>query len=110
MPTASIRWDHGLIEKVTQSIKSIIQLLNDRKQIPQSILYPIIDYSKNFTEVYHHTKEENVLFSALEQAGILQNIVSITMMLMDHERLREITKHSKILQKNTLIQEILQFN
>ena len=53
----------------------------------------MIDFSKNFTGVYHHTKEENVLFSVLDQAGVLQNIVSIAMMLMDHERSREITKH-----------------
>jgi len=29
----------------------------------------------------------------LEQAGVLQNIVSIAMMLMEHERSREIIKY-----------------
>ena len=61
MSTVSLRWDHELFEKVIQVIQSIILLLNDGKQISQSILYPVIDFSKNFTRVYHHTKEKNII-------------------------------------------------
>ena len=69
---------------------STIQLLNDGKQIPESILLPVIDFTKNFTDVCHHSKEENSLFPALEQAGMPKNMGPIAMMLMDHERSREI--------------------
>ena len=73
-------------------MESTIQLLNDGKQIPESILLPVIDFSKNFTDVCHHSKEENSLFPALEQAGMPRNMGPIAMMLMDHERSREIGK------------------
>jgi hemerythrin-like domain-containing protein len=92
MSTASLRRDHELIEKVIKAMESTIQLLNDGKQIPESILLPVIDFSKNFTDVCHHSKEENSLFPALEQAGMPRNMGPIAMMLMDHERSREIGK------------------
>ncbi len=90
MSTASLRRDHDLIEKVIKAMDSTIQLLNDGKQIPESILLPVIDFTKNFTDVCHHSKEENSLFPALEQAGMPKNMGPIAMMLMDHERSREI--------------------
>lgn len=92
MSTASLRRDHDLIEKVIKAMESTIQLLSDGKQIPESILLPVIDFSKNFTDVCHHSKEENSLFPALEQAGMPRNMGPIAMMLIDHERSREIGK------------------
>ncbi len=90
MSTASLRRDHDLIEKVIKAMESTIQLLSDGKQIPESILFPVIDFSKNFTDVCHHTKEEKSLFPALEQAGMPSNMGPIAMMLIDHQRTREI--------------------
>ena len=90
MSTASLRRDHDLIEKVIKAMESTIQLLNDDKQIPESILLPVIDFSKNFTDVCHHSKEEKSLFPALEQAGLPTNMGPIAMMLIDHQRSREI--------------------
>lgn len=90
MSTTSLRRDHDLIEKVIKAMESTIQLLTDNKQIPESILLPVIDFSKNFTDVCHHTKEEKSLFPALEQAGMPSNMGPIAMMLIDHQRSREI--------------------
>jgi len=80
MSTASLRRDHDLIEKVIKAMEATIQLLNDGKQVPESILNQVIDFSKNFTDVCHHSKEENVLFPALEQAGMPRNMGPIAMM------------------------------
>ncbi|MEO2201534.1 MAG: hemerythrin domain-containing protein [Nitrosopumilus sp.] len=90
MSTTSLRRDHELIEKVIKSMESTIQLLNNNTKIPESILLPVIDFTKNFTDVCHHSKEEKSLFPALEKAGLPSNMGPIAMMLMDHERSREI--------------------
>ena len=90
MSTTSLRRDHELIEKVIKAMQSTIELLNDKKQIPESILLPVIDFSKNFTDVCHHTKEEKSLFPALEEAGMPTTMGPIAMMLLDHQRSREI--------------------
>ena len=108
MSTASLRRDHELIEKVVKAMDATIQLLNENKKIPESILLPVIDFSKNFTDVCHHSKEENSLFPALEQAGMPKNMGPIAMMLVDHERSREIAANMEILQKNIFLQANLQ--
>ncbi len=43
-------------------MESTVQLLNDGKEIPESILLPVIDFSKNFTDVCHHVKKKNHCF------------------------------------------------
>ena len=102
MSTASLRRDHELIEKAIKAMESTIQLLNDGKQIPESILLPVIDFSKNFTDVCHHTKEEKSLFPALEQAGMPSNMGPIAMMLIDHQRSREIATNMEASAKEYL--------
>jgi len=74
MSVVSLRHDHELIEKVIKAMESTIQLLTDGKQIPESILLPVIDFLKNFTDVCHHSKEEKSLFPALEQARMPSNM------------------------------------
>ncbi len=103
MSTTSLRRDHELIEKVIKAMESTIQLLNDGKQIPESILLPVIDFSKNFTDVCHHSKEENSLFPALEQAGMPHHMGPIAMMLIDHEHSRKIGKEMETSAKNYIL-------
>ena len=51
---------------------------------------PVVDFTQNFTDVCHHTKEEKSLFPALEAAGLPSNMGPIPVMLADHKRAREI--------------------
>ena len=90
MSTVSLRKDHDLIEKVIKSMGTTIQLLQSGKKIPESILLPVIDFSKNFTDVCHHGKEENSLFPALEKTGMPRQMGPIAKMLMEHEITRKI--------------------
>ena len=102
MSTTSLRRDHELIEKVIKSMEATVQLLSDGKQIPEFILLPVIDFTKNFTDVCHHSKEEKSLFPALEQAGLPSNMGPVAMMLMDHQRSREIGEAMEELSKEYL--------
>lgn len=90
MSTTSLRRDHDLIDKVIKSMKTTIQLLESGSKIPESILNPVIDFSKNFTDVCHHTKEEKSLFPALERSGMPTHMGPIAKMLMEHEVTRKI--------------------
>ncbi len=90
MSTASLRRDHDLIDKVIKSMETTVQLLESGKKIPESILNLVIDFSKNFTDVCHHSKEEKSLFPALEKAGMPTHMGPIAKMLMEHEVTRKI--------------------
>src|SRR3972149_5498577 len=86
MSTISLRRDHDLIEKVIKSMETTIQLLESGKKIPEPILLPVIDFSKNFTDVCHHSKEEKSLFPALERSGMPTHMGPITMTLLDNKK------------------------
>ena len=91
MSTISLRKDHDLIEKVLKSMWAAVTLLKDGKTIPESILVPVVDFTKNFTDVCHHGKEENSLFPQLEKKGMPRNAGPIAVMLMEHEITRKIS-------------------
>jgi hemerythrin-like domain-containing protein len=67
-----------------------LQLLKAGKTIPESILMPVMDFSKNFTDVCHHGKEEESFFPALEKVGMPRHMGPIAVMLMEHEMTRQI--------------------
>jgi hemerythrin-like domain-containing protein len=67
-----------------------LELLKSGKKIPESILMPVVDFSKNFTDVCHHGKEEESLFPALEKTGMPRNMGPIAVMLMEHQITKQI--------------------
>lgn len=92
MSTASLRRDHDLIERVLKSMWATIPLLKSGKTIPEPIISQVIDFTKNFTDVCHHGKEENSLFPALEKKGMSRSGGPIAVMLMEHEVTRKLAK------------------
>jgi hemerythrin-like domain-containing protein len=92
MSTESLKKDHLLIEKVVRSMEVTLELLKSGKKIPETILLPVIDFSKNFTDVCHHGKEEESLFPALEKAGMPRHMGPIAVMLMEHEITKQLAE------------------
>ena len=92
MSTASLRKDHDLIEKVLKSMNATLELLASGKKIPESILMPVVDFSRNFVDVCHHGKEEDGLFPALYEKGMPREMGPIAMMVMEHKMTKEIAE------------------
>ena len=92
MPTTPLRRDHDLIEKVISAMQATVSLLKDGKKIPESILLPTIDFTNNFTNVCHHSKEEDALFPALGKVGVPTNMGPIRKMIMEHETTKKIAE------------------
>ena len=102
MSTESLKRDHALIEKVLKSMWSTIPLLKSGTTIPEPILNQVIDFSMNFTDVCHHSKEENSLFPELEKKGMPRNSGPIAVMLMEHEVTRKIATRMEASSKTYL--------
>ncbi|HXG06353.1 MAG TPA: hemerythrin domain-containing protein [Nitrososphaera sp.] len=83
--TESLRRDHNLIEKMLRALDTTTALLKSGKIIPAAILEQVIDFTKNFTIVCHHGKEEDSLFPALENSGMPREGGPIARMLFEHE-------------------------
>jgi hemerythrin-like domain-containing protein len=85
MSTESLRRDHNLIEKMLKALDTTVALLKGGRAIPAPILDQMIDFTKNFTIVCHHGKEEDSLFPALEKSGMPKEGGPIARMLFEHE-------------------------
>lgn len=85
MSTESLRRDHNLIEKMLKALDTTAGLLKSGKTIPAPILDQMIDFTKNFTIVCHHGKEEGSLFPTLEKSGMPREGGPIARMLFEHE-------------------------
>ena len=95
MSTASLRRDHDLIEKVVKSMETTILVLRGGTIVPESILMQVMDFATNFTDACHHSKEEKTLFPALAESRMPTNVGPIGVMLMEHEKTRQIAKSMK---------------
>ncbi len=85
MSTESLRKDHFLIEKMMRALGVTADLLKSGKTIPAPFLEQAIDFTKNFTNVCHHGKEEDSLFPTLERGGMPREGGPIARMLFEHE-------------------------
>jgi hemerythrin-like domain-containing protein len=84
MSTESLRRDHDLIEKMLKALDTTAELLKSSRAVPEPILGQIIDFTRNFTIVCHHGKEEGSLFPALEKSGMPREGGPIARMLFEH--------------------------
>ncbi len=83
--TELLRNDHFLIERMVRALNTTANLLQAGKSIPAPFLDQAIDFTKNFTNVCHHGKEEDSLFPTLEKGGMPRDGGPIARMLFEHE-------------------------
>ncbi len=102
MSTESLRRDHGLIEKMLKALDTTAVLLKSGKTIPAPILDHMIDFTKNFTIVCHHGKEEDSLFPVLEKSGMPREGGPIARMLFEHEVTKQLASKMEESAKNYL--------
>lgn len=92
MSTESLRNDHFLIEKMMRALNVTADLLKAGKSIPAPFLEQAMDFTKNFTNVCHHGKEEDSLFPALEKGGMPRDGGPIARMLFEHEITKQLAE------------------
>lgn len=102
MSTESLRKDHLMIEKMIRALSVTADLLKAGKTIPQAFLEQAMDFTKNFTNICHHGKEEESLFPALEKGGMTRDGGPIARMLFEHEMTRQLAEKMEISTKDYL--------
>jgi hemerythrin-like domain-containing protein len=89
------------------ALQTISSLLNNGKQIPESILNQAIGFSINFTNTCHHGKEEKSLFPTLENKGMSREGGPIARMLYEHQITKNLAESIIKSTKNYISQEII---
>lgn len=90
--TEELKKDHRVIERMLAIIGAADARVNVGKELPDGFFLNVVDFIRNFADRYHHGKEEDNLFPAMEQRGIPRQDGPIAIMLMEHDEGRGYVK------------------
>ena len=82
--TADLKNDHESILLMLKIMSSISNKIRTDGKADVIQIAKIIEFLKNFADKSHHGKEEEILFPAMEKAGVPNDGGPIGMMLRDH--------------------------
>jgi len=84
--TTELRNEHEGILVMLDVLEQLAQNLRQGKPVNHHHLEQILDFLRTFADKCHHGKEEDLLFPALEAAGLPRNGGPIAVMLDEHTR------------------------
>jgi hemerythrin-like domain-containing protein len=79
-PFHQLMEEHRVIEHVLTAIEKAA-----RRDVPASFYEQVLDFVDQFTDGYHHAKEEERLFTYLEERGMPRDIGPLGVMLHEHD-------------------------
>ncbi len=92
-PTEILKEEHKIIKKYLDVIDKIVEDASHDKNINSADLEDIVDFIRTFADKCHHSKEQDLLFPAMESAGIPREGGPIGVMLEEHEIGRNFVKN-----------------
>lgn len=87
--TQDLRDEHEGIKVALAVLGKLADELEAGRAVNMDDLEQIVDFLKTFADRCHHGKEEDLLFPALEAAGVQKEHGPIGVMLADHAEARE---------------------
>lgn len=83
--TEALKKDHRLIEKMLDILQKTAKKLDQGGDAPAEALKNVSVFIKTFADNYHHGKEEELLFKAMEEKGFPREGGPIGVMLIEHD-------------------------
>lgn len=83
--TDLLKAEHQSILRILDVIQKVCARLASGKDVPPEHIERILEFIRGFADRYHHRKEEDILFPALEKAGIPRDGGPVGCMLSEHE-------------------------
>lgn len=88
-PTEELVTEHNAIKRMLGILESVSRRLEAGKTVKAEHLERIVDFIQGFADRCHHGKEEDLLFPAMEEAGIPRQGGPIGVMLYEHTQGRD---------------------
>jgi hemerythrin-like domain-containing protein len=82
--------EHGLIRQYLDNLSLAAEKLEEGGRVPREFFEKAVDFSRTFTDKFHHFKEEHVLFMRLAQRKQGAVDAEIEALRLQHERGRSI--------------------
>ena len=64
-PIGPLMWEHRLIEKLVQTLKTEIGKIREQDEINIVLIDQAVDFFRTYSDRTHHGKEEEILFRDL---------------------------------------------
>lgn len=90
--TEQLKKEHEGIKLMLSIMDEICNRLEAGEKVRTKDIDSIIEFIKTFADKCHHAKEEDLLFPAMEKAGIPREEGPIAVMLMEHDQGRGYVK------------------
>jgi hemerythrin-like domain-containing protein len=58
--------EHKFVERVVNLVEKIRDKLQDEKEVPATVFWKLVDFRRNYSDIIHHSKEEDVLFAKMQ--------------------------------------------
>ncbi|HLE81239.1 MAG TPA: hemerythrin domain-containing protein [Dehalococcoidia bacterium] len=88
-PTELLKQDHRVIERMLKVLATTADRLDKGQEVDPSVFDRSLDFIRQFADYNHHGKEEDILFNAIEQAGIPKHGGPVGVMLEEHDEGRK---------------------
>ena len=84
--------EHEEINAVLNTLFRAVRVEREGKLLGNDFWHDAIDFVRTFSDNYHHAKEENILFPALEACGMSPDSGPVGVMLGEHEQGRALVR------------------
>jgi hemerythrin-like domain-containing protein len=91
-PTEQLKAEHEGVKLMLEILNVVCEKLKSGQELNQEHFAKMLEFLKVFVDKCHHGKEEDLLFPALEEAGIQKEGGPIGVMLMEHNQGRGYVK------------------
>jgi len=86
--TDELKKEHRAVKTAMAILDTICQRIEGEQSFETEHLDQLLEFIRVFTDTCHHGKEEDILFPALEAAGVPKEAGPIMVMLQEHETMR----------------------
>jgi len=91
-PTEQLKEEHNAIKLMLRILEKVCEKLESKEEVNPEHLEKIVEFIKVFADKCHHGKEEDLLFPAMEDAGIPKEGGPIAVMFVEHNMGRDYVK------------------
>ncbi len=98
-PTEELKQEHSGIARILEVVEKLCEKITGGESVPIVHIRQIIEFLQVFVDKCHHGKEEDILFPAMQAAGVPREGGPIGVMLTEHEMGRRLVADmNKLLQ------------
>src|SRR3989338_10205980 len=83
--TKQLKEEHKAVKQALKILEKICKKLDKGENVDPKHLDDLLNFLRTFVDKCHHSKEEDVLFPAMEKAGVPNEGGPIGMMLIEHD-------------------------